>query len=302
MVLLSIKGGAFRPNDVSMEAIHRYAGTSRQWLSQRLVAQAQQGVMFDKIQKLVEAHRVEKDRRAGSRNLYYTLDIGECFGIGVTKFEQLMSKNGMSLAPLRTRVVTTQSDKQSWNYEDIANGLIINNINQLIVGDLTYVYLNGKLYYLFCLTDVYSARIVGYYLNNRMRAVDAIKALESCIMLRGKHNLAGCKHHTDGGRQYFSTIYLKQINDCGMVSSCAKSCLQNGYAEQRNGLIKNHLLPTLQQTELAEICKELDKTFYFYNYERKQEALGWRSPVAYEAFITVPANRVDMKLYHYVPT
>lgn len=302
MILQIIKIADFRLPTVSMEAIYTYTSTSRQWLAQRMKAEEEEKRMMAAIKELVEKHRMHKDRRAGSRNLYYMLGIRVLFGIGISKFEQLMSQYGLSLMPLRTRVVTTKSDKQSWNHEDKANGLIVNNINQLIVGDLTYVYLGGKLYYLFCLIDIYSARIVGYHLSDRMRAVDAVKALEMCIKLRGKAKLSKCFHHTDGGTQYFSTLYLTVIADCQMVSSCAKSCLQNGYAEQRNSLLKNHLLPTLKQVDLQGINQELKKIFYFYNHERKQEALGWRSPVEYEAFIQNDDNRKPMQLYNYQPT
>lgn len=297
MILHLIHADADR--GVSMQSIHAYTRTSRQWLSGRVAAQSREADLAGAIRVLVEAHREHKDRRAGSRNLYHALNIREQFGMGVSKFEQLMSRYGLSLSPLRTRVVTTKSDKQSWNYGDKANGLIVSHINQLIVGDLTYIPLGKKMYYLFCLTDVYSARIVGYHLHDRMRAEEALKALEMCVKLRGKANLVGSLHHTDGGAQYFSVVYLAALADCQMVVSRAKTCLQNGYAEQRNGLVKNHLIPTLGQVAPESLAKEIERMFHFYNHERKQEALGWRSPVEYEAFIAEPGNGKPMKLYDY---
>lgn len=301
-ILYLIKTGSFRPGSISMESIHRYTRTSRQWLAQGMASQAREKAVTDSIRDQVSTHRREKDRRAGSRNLYYTLNMGGQFNLGVNKFEQLMSKNELTLKPLRTRIITTASNTRSRNYEDHANGLEINSINRLIVGDLTYVYLNRTSpYYLFCLTDVYSARLLGFCLHDRMRAIEAAQALSMCIKLRGKRQLNGCIHHTDGGSQYFSDLYLSMLNSCNMIVSCAKSCLQNGYAEQRNGLIKNHLIPTIEQTRLDKVTKELKEMFYFYNHHRKQEALGWRSPVEYEAFIAQSTNTIPMKLYKYEP-
>jgi len=269
-----------------MEDLYHYLGTSRQALSQSALRMDTEEAMMKAIESEVRQYRSDKDCRAGSRSLYYNLNIKANYGIGVTKFEQLMSRYGLSLLPLRVRVVTTQSDKQSWNYPNLINGLTINGINQVVVGDLTYVYIGGKLFYVFLLTDLYSARLVGFAVSNRMRAEDALVALQGWKNLRGIENLIGCIHHTDGGTQYFSILYLDaltQIEGCRV--SVAKSCQENGYAEQMNGLLKNHFIPLAQTQNLEILRRELEQIVYFYNHERKQERLGWRTPVAFENYI-----------------
>ena len=237
------------------------------------------------VKRQVRAYRQDQDRRAGSRSLYYNLNIKEQFGIGVTKFERLMSRYGLSLKPLRIRLVTTRSVYQSWNYKNLINDLIINGVNQVVVGDLTYVYVGRFCYYLFCLTDLYSARWVGLWVSDRMRAEDAAEALQAWIRLRGKDKVKGCIHHTDGGSQYFSNLYLGIVQEHDMRISVAKNCLENGWAEQRNGLLKHHLIPTAGLQSLQPFRNELKRIDYFYNYQRKQKGLGWRTPVEYENYI-----------------
>jgi len=184
--LLTIIKSKLELYNLSMAPFYRQYQISRQGYSQAIKRTGLIDAMMDDIKQKVMAYRLEKDRRAGSRSLYYNLGIKKLYGIGVTKFEHLMSTYGLSLQPMRIRVVTTKSCSQSWNYENLCNGLIVNNINQLVVGDLTYVAIGKNRYYLFSITDVFSLRIVGYCLSERMRKEEALLALEMFIELRGK--------------------------------------------------------------------------------------------------------------------
>ena len=267
---------------MTMESIYRYAGISRQSYFQLKKRQENTKRMMIEIEDLVTKYRVNKDRRAGSRSLYYNLDLKYRYDIGVNKFESLMSEYGLTLSPLRVRIITTQSSHQSWNYPDLTPGLEINNINQLVVGDLTYVGIDRELFYLFCLTDLYSARIVGFHFGKRMRAKDAKEALDKWYKLRGIKSLSRCIHHTDGGSQYFSELYLNSMKEANLRVSVSKNCLDNAYAEQRNGLIKHHLIPTINIKKMERLNEEIKNIVYFYNFERKQKALLWQSPVEYE--------------------
>jgi transposase-like protein len=191
-----------------MEKFYSHVGISRQGFFKMAHRKQKERQRMQQIDALVGKYRKNVDRRAGSRSLYYNLDIKLRLDIGVSKFERIMSEGGLSLAPVRTRVVTTRSSLQSWNYSNLINGLTLNHINQVVAGDLTYVYIYGRRYLLFCLTDLYSARIVGHHIGLYMRAEDAKKALDMWVSLRKEENLKGCIHHTDGGTQYFSALYL----------------------------------------------------------------------------------------------
>ena len=130
-----------------------------------------------------------------------------------------------------------------------------------------------------------------------MRSIDAKRALDKWLTLRGAECLKDSIHHTDGGSQYFSKLYLGIIERYKIRISVAKNCLENGYAEQRNGLIKYHFIPTIQSSSPKDARKQIDQIMYFYNHQRKQEALGWKSPVEYEHYIKGMTNKPAMKLY-----
>lgn len=63
-----------------------------------------------------------KNARVGSRSLYKNLDIKSEYDIGINKFEQMMMDMELTMKPLRTRIVTTKSNFQSWQYSNLING------------------------------------------------------------------------------------------------------------------------------------------------------------------------------------
>lgn len=282
---------------IAMARFYELEGITRQAYFQAQARRDRTEGMMATIGVLVKAYRKNKDRRSGSRSLYYNLCIKDRFGLGVNKFERLMSEYGLTLARYKTRLITTQSCLRSRCYADLSKGLLINRINQLVVGDLTYLIFADWVYYLFLLTDVYSSRIVGWQLSQRMRAIEAHQALEKWIKLRGAENIKACIHHTDGGSQYFSKLYLGTMQSKELCISVAKNCLDNGFAEQRNGLIKHHFMPTVSELHPKRLSKEIDEILYFYNHERKQEALGWLSPVEFECKWAVHPRPSSMTIY-----
>jgi transposase InsO family protein len=64
------------------------------------------------------------------------------------------------------------------------------------LADITEHRTGGKLY-LCAIKDVFSNRIVGYSINDRMKSRLAVDALNSAVARRGE--VAGCILHTDRG-------------------------------------------------------------------------------------------------------
>ena len=295
-LLLQIKSFG---STIPMERFYQYVGITRQGFHKRCKKQKQEEEMMSLIIVLVDNYRRTKDRRAGSRSLFFNLGIKDKFDLGVTKFEELMSAYGLTLLPLSIRIITTKSSLQSWNYSNLIKGKKITRINEVIVGDIAYVNMGSKRYYLFCLTDLYSYRIVGCYISDRMRSIDAKVALKMVVKLRGSAQLAHCIHHTDGGSQYFSKDYMAELNKHHFIVSVAGNCLENGYAEQRNGLLKNHLIPTMQVSNLSNLRRQLTQKIHYYNQYRKQESLGWLSPVEFENQNAKDERNNTRKIYNH---
>ena len=161
-------------------------------------------------------------------------------------------------------------------------------INQLWVGDITYVPLVGGTFcYLALLMDRYSRYVVGRRLDDTMTEQLVLAALRMAIGDRQPPK--GLIHHTDRGGQYASARYrgLLRRADFRQSMNRADNCYDNAFMESCFGTIKTELEMTEyqhQRTAHREIGDYLD----YYNAERKHSALGYLSPHQFELTIRHP--------------
>lgn len=77
----------------------------------------------------------------------------------------------------------------------------------------------GKLY-LCAVKDVYSNRIVGYSISDRMKSRLAVTALESAVARRD--SVAGCVVHSDRGSQFRSRKFVRALARHDLVGSMGR--------------------------------------------------------------------------------
>jgi transposase InsO family protein len=65
--------------------------------------------------------------------------------------------------------------------------------------------------------DLYSRRVIGWAVSNRMKRDLAIRALNMAVAMRQPPK--GCIHHTDRGSQYCSHDYQKRLSKHGFKVS-----------------------------------------------------------------------------------
>lgn len=267
-------------------------GFSRQYVYKVRKAKLKKEQTIETIVSQVKSIRT-KHKNMGSRVLFHQLQI-DC--VGINKFEKIISDYGLNISSKRKRIVTTigfyeKSDK------NLINGLVLNNINQAIAGDITYLILKDKTYYIFTLKDMYSRRIIGLYASDTMMAANAIITLKQAIKLRGE-SINNCIHHTDAGTQYKSKAYKEVLTRNKIKMSIAENCLQNGMAEQLNGVLKNDYI-VKEISSLKELNRQLTQIKQLINEERPVKELQYKTPVAYEQWLTTQVERPKQKLYDF---
>ena len=87
----------------------------------------------------------------------------------------------------------------------LLDGVHIERIDQVWVGDITYITLKNKFAYLAMLMDLFSRKIVGWSLDLNMEASLVIKAFKNAIQQR--QPTPGLIHHSDRGGQYAAIEY-----------------------------------------------------------------------------------------------
>jgi len=125
-------------------------------------------------------------KKGSGRNLHATLKTDfEKHGIkmGRDKFFDLLRNNGLLVKKKHRRTRTTFSYHHFHKYPNLIKELEVTRVNQVIVTDITYLYLSGtdSFAYLFLVTDLFSRKILGFNISNNLSAKSGLKALRMAI-------------------------------------------------------------------------------------------------------------------------
>jgi putative transposase len=152
------------------------------------------------------------------------------------------------------------------------------------VSDITYLWTDEGWLYLATVIDLFSRRVIGWALSERMTADLACDALTMALWRRRMPR--GVMVHSDRGSQYCSRDYQRLIKKHGLrCSMSAKgNCYDNACAESFFHTLKVELIhgerfrTRLEMREAIFEYIEID-----YNRNRRHSSTGYLSPVAYEA-------------------
>jgi putative transposase len=140
----------------------------------------------------------------------------------------------------------------------------------------------GKLY-LCAVKDAFSGRIVGYSIDNRMKARLAVNALEAAVTRRG--NVAGCIVHSDRGSQFRSRKFVHALSRHGLTGSMGRvgaagdnAAMESFFALLQKNVLDRHTWGTRQDLRTA-IVTWIERT---YHRRRRQLRLGRLTPIEYE--------------------
>ena len=205
--------------------------------------------------------------------------------VGERRVGRLMKING--IRPVRTRrhKVTTDSQHSLGVAANVLDGNFLAEApNQKWAGDITYIWTAEGWLYLAVVIDLFSRRVVGWAVSDRMKKDLAIRALEMAIHLRRPPK--GCIFHSDRGSQYCSYDFQKKLQAHKLVPSMSGkgNCYDNAAVETFFKSLKAEVLwrqnwPTQRQAETA-IFQYING---FYNPRRRHSYLGGISPLAFEA-------------------
>jgi transposase InsO family protein len=196
---------------------------------------------------ITEVLRYRKyQKRIGTRKLFDELQeflLNHQVKIGRDALFDLLRERELLVARRKRRGnVTTFSRHRFKKFPHIVRDFIPIGPNQLWVCDITYIHVGGGFAYLSLITDAYSRKIVGFYLNKDLSAKGPLKALKMALAHNPvRDNLI---HHSDRGVQYCCDEYVKLLQDNQVRISMTENGdpLENALAERVNGILKTELL------------------------------------------------------------
>lgn len=149
--------------------------------------------------------------------------------------------------------------------------------------DISYVWTMEGWLYLAIVVDLFSRKIVGWAMSDRMKRGLAMDALRRAITLRRPP--PGLIHHSDRGSQYCSDDYRRLVAASGFIASMSGrgNCYDNAMVETVFKTIKTELVWRTAFASRDQACKAIGLYIEgFYNPRRRHSSLGYKSPAAFE--------------------
>jgi putative transposase len=208
---------------------------------------------------------------------------------GRKRIARLMRGAGLTGASRRrTGVTTTRRDKNARPAPDLVDrDFTAVGRDKLWVADIPFVPTANGFLYLAVVLDAWSRKIVGWSMTNHLRTELVLDALEMAI---GQRRPGDVIHHSDQGSQYTSLAFGGRCQEAGVRPSMGSvgDAYDNAMCESFFATLECELLERRRFASHAE-AKMACFSFIegWYNPVRLHSALGYRSPMAYEAMMEV---------------
>lgn len=240
----------------------------------------------EQIQKRIEFHYYDNDEIYGSPKITRKL-AEEGIVIGEKTVGRLMRKNNLrSQATGKFKVQTTDSNHDfpiapNWLNQHFD---VCTKPNQVWVTDITYIHTRQGVLYLASVLDLFTRKIVGWQVGNRMKADLVSAALEKAY--EGQQPEKGLIHHSDRGSQYAASDYRKKLKEYHMIRSMSRrgNCYDNACIESFHSILKRELVYRRTFHTREEAANHLFRYIeFFYNRKRIHSKLGYLSPDRFES-------------------
>ena len=239
-------------------------------------------------QELIEElKKVHKDSREtyGSPRVHAKLKK-QGISCSRKRVAKLMRQEKLQAKMRKKWKVTTRSSKKEVmiapNHLD--QNFIVESPNKVWISDITYVSTQEGWLYVAVVMDLFSRKIVGLSMGNRLETELVTKALKQALYNRKTDK--GLMLHSDRGTQYTSNEFKELAYRHGItLSMSAKGrCYDNAVAESFFHTLKTEEIH-LSNYRIREEAKTsiFEYIEVFYNRKRLHSTLGYASPIDFEA-------------------
>ena len=247
-------------------------------------------VLGDRIERIHEQSR----GTYGAPRVHHELGR-DGVGCGRRRVARLMAVRGLAGRYKRRSKRTTVTDPAA---TPLASDLVRRAfapaglaLDQVWVGDITYLRTWEGWCYLATVIDLASRRVVGFAMADHMRTSLVCDALR--MALAARHPAPGLIFHSDRGSQYTAADFGRLLADHRVLQSLSRprQCWDNAVAESFFATLKTELVyRSAWPTRGAVRGAIFEFIEVFYNRRRLHSALGYCSPAEYEATM-VPRAR-----------
>lgn len=244
--------------------------SKRKLENQKLLDRIRQ--IFSENKEVYGAPRIHRELRA------------QGFICSLNRVARLMKASGIVPKTVKKFRVTTDSRNSRNPAKNLlAREFSASRCNEKWVADVTYIPTREGWLFLAAVMDLFSRRIVGWSMSNRLTAQLSVDALQDAINRRGK--IINLLHHSDQGKEYYASDYQEVLEKNNITCSMSRkgNCWDNASMESFFHSLKVeqvHHDDYRTRSEARSVIFEYIEVFY--NRKRRHSGIDYMSPVDYE--------------------
>lgn len=271
-------------SEFTIEGMSRVFGVSRSGYYRFSHAKLSQRAQEDErlLLKIKAIHQASRYTYGSPRIHAELRETGElCSRKRVSK---IMRKSGV-IAKMKKRfkVTTRANPKASVAPNLLQQDFTADTPNQRWVADFTYVDTQEGWLYVATVLDLFSRRIVGLAMSDRMTDDLVMMALQQALMHRQPNT--SVTHHSDRGSQYTSKNFRDLLKKYCIIASMSGTgnCYDNAAMESFYHTLKTEHV-YFEHYKTREEAKQsiFEYVEVFYNRQRRHSTLGFVSPMVFE--------------------
>lgn len=232
------------------------------------------------VAKIRRAHQKSRETYGSPRVHAALRRAGE--PVSRRKVERVMREYGIQAVSERLYRRMTGLSRQFVLVKNEIREMEIDGVDQLWVGDITYLKVGDQWRYLATVMDRYSRRLLGWALGKERTTALTRRALQQAIRLRKPDKPP--IFHSDRGVEYISTDYRRALKRNGMTQSVTRPrrMNDNAHMESWNKTMKSDMYHRERFESDAMLRKSIHSYIDFYNRTRLHSSLGYQSPMEFE--------------------
>ena len=237
------------------------------------------------LMRLLDAQYTETPFYDYRRMTVYLQNLG--YQVNHKRIIRLMRKLG--LEAIYPKPNLSKPNKEHLKFPYLLREIKIEHSNQVWATDITYIRLKGGFIYLLAIMDWHSRFVIDFEVSNSLESTVFVETLKRALE-KGQPKI----FNSDQGSQFRAIEWLKVLTEKGIQISMdgRGRCFDNIFVERLWRTVKQEEVYLKEYLDVWEAEESLRKYFDFYNYSRRHQSLGYKTPFEmYQKGLKIKENK-----------